>query len=129
MPTDSIPHRPAEQGLYVFLQETPDGNLQVMLNDRGRQDFGEIETVHSRYGARAALITLIADHLQNGWELVPPEDLGALTAAPILSREIERNLFGQVVTAGRVYWFPEYAVLDEIEELRRTGNLEFRGTE
>ena len=50
--------------------------------------------------------------------MVPPEDIGALTAAPILSDEIVRDDDGRLTAAGRVYWYPDYAVRDEIEELR-----------
>lgn len=127
MPTTDLPLRTANRGYYVQLQETPDGNLHIVLNARGREEFDEIASVRKQYGIRAALAVLLEDHLMNGWELVPPRDLGALTAAPILSREIERDLHGTVIAAGRVFWYPDYAVLDEIEELRRHGFLEFRG--
>ena len=36
---------------------------------------------------------------------------------------------GDVMKVGRVYWYPEYAVLDEIEELRHNGFVEFSGNE
>jgi hypothetical protein len=59
--------------------------------------------------------------------MVPPEDIGALTAAPILSDEIVRDDNGRVVEAGRVYWYPDYAVRDEIEGLRDRLLLLFQG--
>lgn len=121
------PQRATERGFYVHLHETPDGNLHIVLNERGRDEFDEIQSIRNQYGIRAALAVLLEDHLTNGWELVPPRDLGALTSAPILSREIERDIRGTIVAAGRVFWYPDYAVLDEIEELRRHGFLEFRG--
>jgi hypothetical protein len=81
------------------------------------------------HGINAALCALLGDHLCNGWEMVPPEDIGALTAAPILSDEIVRDDEGRLTEAGRVYWYPDYAVRDEIEELRRDLVLVFQGAE
>jgi hypothetical protein len=125
MPVESA-RRKADRGFYVDLHESPDGYLHVLLNCRGREEFGTITAIHDQYGIRAALIALIDDHLQGAWELVHGRDLGALTSGPILSRDIERDLDGTIVTAGRVYWYPDFAVLDEIEELYRHGFLEFR---
>ena len=72
---------------------------------------------------------ILEDHLCNGWEMVPPEDIGALTASPILSDEILRDDEGRIVEAGRVYWYPDYAVRDEIEEIRANLVLVFQGVE
>ena len=122
-------HRCTESGFYIHLCEAPNGILDLVLSEQGREQFAEIESIRKSYGSRAALAALLKDHSQNGWEFIPPWDLGALTSAPILSREIERDDEGRAVAVGRVYWFPEFAMLDEIEELRRTGFLEFRGAE
>lgn len=116
-----------EYGLYVDLAKIAGGDLEIRLNEGGRSDFAEIEEERDAYGIHAALCLLLEDHLSNGWEMVPPEDLGALTAAPILSDEIVRDDHGEIVEAGRVYWFPDYAVLDEIEELRRNLTIVFQG--
>lgn len=81
------------------------------------------------HGIHAALCALLEDHLCNGWEMVPPEDIGALTADPILSDDVLRDEEGRLVEVGRVYWYPDYAVRDEIEELRRDLVLVFQGAE
>lgn len=59
--------------------------------------------------------------------MVVPEELGALTDAPILSDEIVRDSTGSIIEAKRVYWFPDYQILDEIEEMRTKGRILFRG--
>jgi hypothetical protein len=74
--------RPPDQGYYVDLRKTEDGNLQIALTRNGRADFATIREERDRYGVNAALGVLLEDHLGNGWEMVPPEDIGALTAAP-----------------------------------------------
>ena len=125
MPIDDVSGRATNQGFYVHLHETPDGKLDLVLSGRGRQEFSGIAAIRDRYGTRAALAVLLDDHLHNGWQFVPPSDIGAFTSGPLLSREIERDASGAVIAAGRVYWFPAYTVLDEIEELRRNGFVEF----
>jgi hypothetical protein len=99
------------------------------LNRTGRRHFATIREERDAFGTHAALCALLEDHLCNGWEMVPPEDIGALTAAPILSDEIGRDEDGRVVEAGRVYWYPDYQVRDEIEELRVHMKLVFQGVE
>ena len=109
---------PREPGFYVDLEKTEDGNLRIRLNRNGRRNFAEIREQRDAYGINAALYALLEDHLASGWEMVPPEDIGALTAAPIISDEISRDDEGRVTEAGRVYWYPDYQVRDEIEEIR-----------
>ncbi len=117
----------SEAGFYVDLEKTPDGNLAIRLNPGGQRHFAEIREQRDALGISAALYVLLEDHLCTGWEMVPPEDIGALTAAPILSDEIVRDDEGRVTEAGRVYWYPDYAVRDEIEELRASLVLIFQG--
>ena len=118
---------PPDHGFYVDLRKTDDGNLSIELTRNGRRDFGTIVGERDAHGIHAALCTLLEDHLCNGWEMVPPEDIGALTAAPILSDDILRDEEGRVTEVGRVYWYPNYAVRDEIEELRAHLTLVFQG--
>ena len=101
----------------------------IALTRSGRREFATIVEERDAHGIHAALCALLEDHLCNGWEMVPPEDIGALTAAPILSDEIRRDEEGRVMEVGRVFWYPDYAVRDEIEELRRDLVLVFQGAE
>ncbi len=119
--------RPREPGFYVDLEKPDDGNLHILLNQNGRRHFAIIREERDTFGIHAALCALLEDHLSSGWEMVPPEDIGALTAAPILSNEIIRDEDGRVIEAGRVYWYPDYAVWDEIEELRTKLSIVFQG--
>ena len=130
MPTSGQPTpaaRPIEHGFYVDLEKAADGNLHIHLNRTGRRNFAEIREHRDAHGINAALYALLEDHVSTGWEMVPPEDIGALTAAPILSDEIVRDDEGRLTEAGRVYWYPDYAVRDEIEELRAHLVLIFQG--
>jgi hypothetical protein len=44
---------------------------------------------------------VLQDHLSSGCEMVSPEEIGALTAAPILSEEVVRSEEGKVADVGR----------------------------
>jgi hypothetical protein len=118
---------PSEHGFYVDLRKTREGNLEIRLNRTGRRHFADIQEQRDALGINAALHALLEDHLCTGWEMVPPEDIGALTAAPIISDEIVRDDEGRVTEAGRVYWYPDYQVRDEIEEIRKELVLLFQG--
>ncbi len=120
-------HARSDHGFYVDLEKMADGNLRIVLTETGKVEFGTVVEERDRFGIHAALCTLLEDHLCTGWELVPPEDIGALTAAPILSDDILRDEEGSVVEIGRVFWYPDYAVRDEIEEIRRDLVLVFQG--
>lgn len=75
------------------------------------------------------LYDLLEDHLGNGWDLLSDEDLGdigALTSAPVLTSDVLRNDDdGHITEIGDVYWFPNYAVTDEVGELYKTGEVVF----
>lgn len=119
--------RQRQPGFYVDLEKAGDGNLHILLNRNGRRHFATIREERDAFGIHAAVCSLLEDHLSNGWGMVPPEDIAALTAAPVISDEIVRDEAGQVTEAGRVYWYPDYQVRDEIEELRAHLKLVFQG--
>jgi len=91
------------------------GSLRIKLTEAGR---GALESQRDDWGwTRGTLyifMDLLEDWLCNGWEWVKPEDIGALTSAPILRSP-----------AGTLYWFPAYAVTCEIEEMLVNGEVVF----
>jgi len=120
---------PPEHGFYVDLRKPKEGDLEILLTGEGQANFDTVQEERDTHGIHAALCALLEDHLCNGWEMVPPEDIGALTAAPILSDEVVRDDNGRAIEVGHVYWYPDYAVRDEIEELRKNLVLIFQGAE
>lgn len=69
--------------------------------------------------------------LCNGWEWLAPEDIGALTDAPILSNCIDRDDDGAMTAHSGcglecgIFWFPNYMVEDPLETLRDKGEVFF----
>jgi hypothetical protein len=93
--------------------ETENG-LRIVLTDEGKNDSPETFEEAIEY------------ELCNGWELLQPEEIGALTSAPILATNTLRDDDGGLVDAGRVYWFPNYCVENELETLLLSGEVFFQ---
>ena len=69
----------------------------------------EIKDIAENTGnARPDIYDLMEDFLQNGWETVNPEDIGALTSGELIS---DPN--------GNVYWHERYQIEDMVEELQK----------
>jgi len=64
-------------------------------------------------------------HLCNGWTWIEPRQIGALTEAPIIARDVEMNDDGDILFVDHIYWYPEYAILDPVAELFEHGFVEF----
>jgi hypothetical protein len=103
----------------VELVETPDC-LLIKLTEAGRQELESQKTEETddeigwKRGTSHIFQDLLEWQLCNGWEFVNPEDIGALTSAPILRSP-----------NGKLYWFPDYAVTCEIEELLEKNEVRF----
>jgi hypothetical protein len=104
-----------KMGKYVEFIEVPN-YLSIKLLPDGRE---EIESQREgedcwKKGTNDILLDLLEWQLCNGWEWVEPEDIGALTSAPILRSP-----------NGKIYWFPNYAVTCEIKEMLEKGEVRF----
>lgn len=99
------------------------GNLRIELTDAGREDWAEIVAEREAHGIDSAFLLLIEHQLCNGWEILTPEEIGALTSSIILAEEAERDEDGDLVSIGRIYWNPRYQVDDEIERMESDGFL------
>src|SRR5260221_8499641 len=104
------------RGQFVDLEKT-DGDLRI-VRTVGRRLFRDIQNVRDWLGIDAAIRVLLDDHLQNGWEEIKPEEIGALTSALVISDEAERDRKGKLTKGGRGYLNERDQVEDEIEELR-----------
>jgi hypothetical protein len=75
---------------------------------------GELDSDDSMY---EFFETLIAN---NSFEWISPEEINALTDAPILGFKDEN---GNITD---VYWFPDYAVISPLQELLTDGKIIFQ---
>lgn len=97
----------------VILKILPTGDLQIIADRQAKQEKEKI----LKMPCDEALRYLLEEHLCNGWSLVPPEEIGALTSAPIISDDFTIEDDGHGVVNGNVWWFPNYQITSEIEEI------------
>ena len=79
-------------GYYANLTVLPDGDLEISLTDNAfeeKEDFLSKPTI-------VALINLLEDLLGNGWHLIDPENLAALTDSPIISDDVSFSDTGEI---------------------------------
>lgn len=110
-----------ERSLRIELTE--DGKAALKDRVRGTDGDGGI-----RWAEPIARIfsELLEDHIDSEvWSIVEPWQLGALTSAPILVRDVTFDDEMYVQTAGAVYWFERYAIECELDELLLKGFVEF----
>lgn len=110
-------------GKYTEFEKQPNGNLRIVLLEEERESVEEI--VAQEITADSKLAQAIEWQLGNGWSFVRPEDIGALTEAPILTEEIEEDNQGNVLKVGTVYWYPQYDVSDPVAKLLENGYVDF----
>jgi hypothetical protein len=119
----------AVKGTYVALFQTPKNTLELIPNHTAVAEFindhadhlgDDILAVvdpkgeknkpghprHNVWGDKEVLKELLADLLSNGWHWLNPQDIGALTDAPILE-----------APDGRIYWHEGYQLESAADEL------------
>jgi hypothetical protein len=111
---------------YIQIVKCAEG-ITLKLTPEGREELRDCRRSGGGWskGTDDLLHDLLEYQLCNGWEFIPPEDIGALTSAPILSDEAERDDHGNLTKLGQVYWFPDYAVRSELDELYENGEVFF----
>lgn len=105
--------------------ETAAGHLQLIAESDDRE---MLQDIYDRCGHHDS--DFLAELLeQTGWtpnghlELVPPESIGALTEAPILTNEVRRNDEGDIIDVDKLWWFPNYMVTSLPERLVKDGTV------
>lgn len=113
-------------GGWVSLAVKPNGDLQICLTEEGKAHEDDWRGKTSD----ESLWNLTEDLVGNGkmgW--LQPEEIGALTDAPILALGIvSRNDKGELEAGPSVYWHERYQVDDPIEEMLTAGEVIFKGS-
>ena len=109
---------------YVTLTKT-DRALRLTLTPEGREELQARVDARQSIDTDSALYDVLEDHLANGWDWIRPEEIGALTSAPILSDECSRDEDGLLTDVGTVYWFERYQIESPVAELFKAGHVEF----
>lgn len=103
----------------------PNGNLLATADNEGRHHI-------ARYLKRnywEAMALAFEPYSVNG--SFTPFDAGdgnpfvGLTSAPCVAESMDCDDKGKRSIAGRLWWFPDYAIRDPLDELARRGRTEF----
>jgi len=117
-------------GNYANFEILPNGNLKISLIPEGKIELTEIQEQYKEQWSDEIMFREIIEHqLCNGWTWVQPEDIGALTEAPILSDDVVYNDDGIVEFIDNVWWYPNYMVESLTEKLQENGYLIFTKVE
>lgn len=109
-----------ENGLYTDLRVNEAG-LTITLTDAGREEPRYLHE-QQRRPEYEVLSVLLLDHIDCGdWNFLHPDDIGALTDAPLLSNEVERDDNYEITNVGRIFWHERYQIESAVEALLTAG--------
>lgn len=103
------------------------GNLMISLTPEGRAAVEAAAEQGQNTDSTHFIHDLFEWQVCNGWEWIAPEEIGALTDAPILSDSADRDEQGRLTKIGKVYWFPNYQIESAVQTLYDTGTVTFAG--
>lgn len=110
----------------VEFNKLPNGDLEIALLPNRREDLDEAIEMSGRHGSVGGFVEVIGHQLQNGWCVIQPEQIGALTSALILSDDAEFDDRGDLVSIANVWWDQDYQVVDPLEDLAQDGKTTFQ---
>lgn len=104
----------------------PNGDLLLTADNAIRSGLAEAY----RSGGYPEAESLVLEMLRNGCcqmhlDLIPPENIGALTDAPIVAEaDYPDDGSGPVpYPDSPVWWYPDYAIIDPWEQLKNKGRV------
>lgn len=111
--------------MYTDFEELENGNLKITLNKRGKEELAELKERFEKIGY-AIWWELNEGKFCNGYTEVKPEDIGALTSSPLIANGIiDEETTQEELDNTKVWFFPNYQVISEIEELFEKGEVIF----
>jgi hypothetical protein len=109
-------------GRYLNLEVKPNG-LLLTLTPEGREELEEKENHANIFP------DLFEDYAANGWTMLQPEQIGALTSSDIIiSPDAQTNDDGDINSVDTVYWHERYQIDDPIEKLLGEGLFLLKAT-
>lgn len=111
---------------YISLEETPMG-LKITLKDDGHAMVYTKRHTQSYDNIWKMLFKPDTKIAPREYFLLKPELVGALTGAPIVGKNITMDVGGLLHFQDnlKLWWFPDYMVMDEFDEMLQTGYIYF----
>lgn len=111
----------------VKFEELKNGGLKIKLTPEGKVELKEMIADGKSYNELWDAI-MEYDHCNGGYRLVEPELVGALTSSPIIVNPdgVDFDDDGiKVNSSAKVWWFPDYQIVNEIHELLKNRSIIF----
>lgn len=77
-------------------------------------------------GDDSAIVELLEFQLSNGYDMIRPEEIGALTSAPIVGHDVKRDNQGNFIDAKKIWWLADYCTVLVWEELKNGNSVTFQ---
>lgn len=107
----------------VDVEQLPNKNLKLTLVGDDAAD--ELKQAAESQGDEGALVSGLEHWFGNGYELIAPEEVGALTDSLIIGYDTDRDDQGKLLKAPQVWWFPNYQVESPLQTLLEKGEVIF----
>ena len=111
-------------------EELPNGDLKIKVDAetqaeiREKVDAGDTSDAHFSDVLGIGGTSCMAG---NGFDFVRPDEIGALTDAPLIAYDVQRDDNGdlQVNDATKIWWYPGYQVRSPLQDLAEKGETVF----
>lgn len=115
-----------EQGDSLTLYVTPEGISEIYDFYLAKPEGISPLKRYYRKGTDYILYELLDDFLCNGYDMVNPDDIGALTDRFMFTDDLQTDDFGNVISCSRVFHHGNYQVENPIDSLLDDGFVEFQ---
>src|SRR5947209_4430378 len=100
--------------------------LRISLTAEGRDELQSRLDRGESIDNDTTFYDLLEEHFSGEWDWVQPDEIGALTAAPILSDDCTRDGSGILTHVGTVYWYESSPVSSPVRELFDNSHVDFQ---
>lgn len=104
------------------------GDLRLQADEETRAYIAECE--ETQFGYWNTMASLFEHYATNGgfehFDAGEADPFVGLSSAPCIAEGMDYPDEGGREIVGRLWWFPDYAVRDDLEELQRTGETIYR---
>jgi hypothetical protein len=115
MPQKLVEFEKRSNGLYITLLPAGREELADLVEKGGVEALCPESVLHD----------LLEHQLCNGWEIIAPEEVGALTDGLLLSDDVQRDDDGTLTHVGDVYWNSNYQIRAAAADLFEDGHVNF----
>lgn len=100
----------------------PNGDLKLTAGNAARS---ELKSLRERFGYWQAMADALEGYSCNGsfthFDAGQANPFVGLTSAPCIAEVMDTDDDGRQSVDGRLWWFPDYVIRDDLEELYRKG--------